>query len=211
MSSLFLSRAALSIQIFFFLSGPTIGYISSTLHLYLMHWVTGYLAQSSNNCTAKGEGGAEEGGGGHSWWNLSSYHTNHYLSKPLLQSEGASIFWRGNQGRGRKAVQINSDKGLFSAAFIYDGMLLRRDPGQGLYQSSWYIFDRQGVFTLDEVLPLAKKKKKRKRKPNDVPIYMKEKSTKTRRNGEVLEQPQTKLREVMQLVMMSTMWTCFFH
>lgn len=144
-----------------------------------MHWVTGYLAQSSNNCTAKGEGGSEGRGGGHSWWNLSSYHTNHYLSKPLLQSEGASIFWRGNQGRGRKAVQINSDKGLFSAAFIYDGMLLRRDPGQGLYQSSWYIFDRQGVFTLDEVLPHAKKRKKRKRKPNDVPLYMKEKSTKT--------------------------------
>lgn len=55
-------------------------------------------------------------------------------------------------------------------------------------------------------MPLAKKKKKkRKIKPNDVPIYVKEKSTKTRRNGEVLEQPQTKLREVTQLVMMSTM------
>lgn len=28
-------------------------------------------------------------------------------------------------------MQINSDKGLFSAAFIYDGMLLHRDQGKG--------------------------------------------------------------------------------
>lgn len=73
---------------------------------------------------------------GHSWWNLSSYHTNHYLSNPLLQSKGASIFWRGNQGRGRKAVQINSDKGLFSAAFIYDGMLLCGDQGKGFIRAA---------------------------------------------------------------------------
>lgn len=33
--------------------------ISPRLHFYLMHWVTGYLAESSNICTAKGEGGAE--------------------------------------------------------------------------------------------------------------------------------------------------------
>lgn len=28
-------------------------------------------------------------------------------------------------------MQINSDKSPFSAAFIYDGMLLRRDQGKG--------------------------------------------------------------------------------
>lgn len=33
--------------------------ISPQLHFYLMHWVTGYLAESSNNCSVKGEGGAE--------------------------------------------------------------------------------------------------------------------------------------------------------
>lgn len=86
--------------------------------------MTGNLAESSNNCTQRKKKS-------HGWWNLSSYHTNHYLSNPLLQSKGASIFWRGNQGQGRKAVQINSDKGLFSAAFIYDGMLLCRDRGKG--------------------------------------------------------------------------------
>lgn len=148
---------------------PSIGYISSTLHFYLMHWMTGNLAESCNNCTQRAEwglgGGGGGGGGGHGWWNLSSYHTNHYLSNPLLQSKGASIFWRGNQGRGRKAVQINSDKGLFSAAFIYDGMLLRRDQSkQGLYQSSWYIFDSRRVFTIDEVLP------KKIFKSNDFPL-----------------------------------------
>lgn len=111
---------------------PSIGYITSTLHFYLMHWMTGNLAESCNNCTQRAwVGGGGGGGEGPGWWNLSSYHTNHYLSNPLLQSKGASIFWRGNQGRGRKAVQINSDKGLFSAAFIYDGMLLHRDQGKG--------------------------------------------------------------------------------
>lgn len=105
---------------------PSIGYITSTLHFYLMHWMTGNLAESCNNCTQRACGGRRP-----RWWNLSSYHTNHYLSNPLLQSKGASIFWRGNQGRGRKAVQINSDKGLFSAAFIYDGMLLHRDQRKG--------------------------------------------------------------------------------
>lgn len=127
MSSLFLSHPTFSIQIFFFPSAPSIGYISSTLHFYLMHWMTGNLAESSNNCTQRKKRGKKSPG----WWTLSSYHTNHYLSSPLLQSKGASIFWRGNQGRGRKAVQINSDKGLFSAAFIYDGMLLCRDQGKG--------------------------------------------------------------------------------
>lgn len=87
--------------------------------------MTGNLAESSNNCTQRKKKKS------HGWWNLSSYHTNHYLSNPLLQSKGASIFWRGNQGRGRKAVQINSDKGLFSAAFIYDGMLLCGEQGKG--------------------------------------------------------------------------------
>lgn len=86
--------------------------------------MTGNLAESSNNCTQRKKKSP-------GWWNLSSYHTNHYLSSPPLQSKGASIFWRGNQGRGRKAVQINSDKGLFSAAFIYDGMLLCGDQGKG--------------------------------------------------------------------------------
>lgn len=86
--------------------------------------MTGNLAESSNNCTQRKKKSP-------GWWNLSSYHTNHYLSSPSLQFKGASIFWRGNQGRGRKAVQINSDKGLFSAAFIYDGMLLCRDQSKG--------------------------------------------------------------------------------
>lgn len=125
---------------------PSIGYITSTLHFYLMHWMTGNLAES---CTQR----ALRWGEGPGWWNLSSYHTNHYLSNPLLQSKGASIFWRGNQGRGRKAAQINSDKGLFSAALIYDGDVAAPGPGQGLYQTSWYIFDSHRVFTIDEVLP----------------------------------------------------------
>lgn len=86
--------------------------------------MTGNLAESSNNCTQRKKKSP-------GWWNLSSYHTNHYLSSPSLQFKGASIFWRGNQGRGRKAVQINSDKGLFSGAFIYDGMLPCRDQSKG--------------------------------------------------------------------------------
>lgn len=82
-----------------------------------------YLSESSNNCPQRKKNLG--------WWNLSSYHTNHYLSTPPLQFKGASIFWRGNQGRGRKAVQINSDKGFFSAAFIYDRRLVCGDQGKG--------------------------------------------------------------------------------
>lgn len=162
---------------------PSIGYITSTLHFYLMHWMTGNLAESCNNCTQRASGGSGKGGvgggEGPGWWNLSSYHTNHYLSNPLLQSKGASIFWRGNQGRGRKAVQINSDKGLFSAAFIYDGMLLRRDQAKG------FIRPADTILITAESSPLMKCCQ-RFSKSNDIDFFLKKK-TYTRGDREVPE------------------------
>lgn len=38
----------------------SIGYISSTLHFYLIHWMTGNLAESYNNCTQRKKTLADE-------------------------------------------------------------------------------------------------------------------------------------------------------
>lgn len=137
--------------------------------------MTGNLAESSNNCTQRKK---KKNG----WWNLSSYHTNHYLSNPLLQSKGASIFWRGNQGRGRKAVQINSDKGLFSAAFIYDGMLLCGEQGKGFIRPADTSLIARESSPLMKCCHLPKKISK----SNDFPL---KKTKQTCGDREVPEQP----------------------
>lgn len=69
-------------------------------------------------------------------------------------------------------MQINSDKGLFSAAFIYDGMLLRRDQGKGFIrpadtsliatESSPLMKCCQGRFSSQMTSPLKKIKIKKK-------------------------------------------------
>jgi hypothetical protein len=99
------------------------------------------MAERLNNCTQrkKRRRKKQQCPG---WWNLGSYHTNHYLSSPHIQFKAAYIFWRGNQGRGRKAVQINREKNayflllLFMMGCCYVGTI-----GWWLYQADWYISD----------------------------------------------------------------------
>lgn len=64
-------------------------------------------------------------------------------------------------------MQINSDKGLFSAAFIYDGMLLRRDQGKG------FIRPADTILITAESSPLMKCCQRRFSKSNDIDFFLK--------------------------------------